>query len=99
MKKIVLTMAALALLEDLANGNIRRERVFREREDLLANDNWLKSRFRLPSFSLRPEKVCRIVTTCGVLHNVSGMHGIPLSDHIPPPEEPDAGPRVWHLSH
>ncbi|KAK0143827.1 putative nuclease HARBI1 [Merluccius polli] len=43
MKKMVLPMAALALLEDLANGAIRRERVFREREDLLANDdNWLK---------------------------------------------------------
>ncbi|KAK0148559.1 hypothetical protein N1851_011116 [Merluccius polli] len=36
------------LLEDLANGAIRRERVFREREDLLANDdNWLMSRFRI----------------------------------------------------
>ena len=42
-------MAALALLEDIANGHIRRERVFREQEDLLANhDNWLMSRFRLP---------------------------------------------------
>ena len=46
---MALTMAALALLEDIANGNIRREKVFREREDLLANhDNWLMSRFRLP---------------------------------------------------
>ena len=49
MKKIVLTMAALALLEDLANGAIRRERLFRERDDLLVNDdNWLISRFRFP---------------------------------------------------
>ena len=49
MKKMALTMAALALLEDIANGHIRCERVFREREDLLANhDNWLMSRFRLP---------------------------------------------------
>ncbi|KAK0143114.1 hypothetical protein N1851_018759 [Merluccius polli] len=48
MKNMVLPMAALALLEDLANGAIRRERVFREREDLLANDdNWLISRFRI----------------------------------------------------
>ena len=39
MKNMVLTMAALALLEDLANGAIRRERVFRERKDLLANDD------------------------------------------------------------
>ena len=44
MKKMVLPMAALALLVDLANGAIRRERVFREREDLLVNnDNWLIS--------------------------------------------------------
>ncbi|XP_059915793.1 putative nuclease HARBI1 isoform X3 [Gadus macrocephalus] len=49
MKKIVLTMAVLALLEDIANGHIRRERIFREREDLLANDDdWLMSRFRFP---------------------------------------------------
>ena len=48
MKNMVLPMAALALLEDLANGAIRRERVFRESEDLLANDdNWLISPFRM----------------------------------------------------
>ena len=42
-------MAYLALLEDLANGRIRRERVFRDQQDLLSNDNeWLMSRFRLP---------------------------------------------------
>ena len=47
-KKMALTMAALALLEDIANGNIRHERVFRERETLLAHDdNWLMSRLRL----------------------------------------------------
>ena len=40
------TMAALAVLEDIANGAIRRERVFRDGEDLLAHDgNWLISRF------------------------------------------------------
>lgn len=37
-RKLVLTMAELLLLEDLANGTIRRDRVFREREDFLAND-------------------------------------------------------------
>ena len=48
MKNMVLLMAALALLEDLANGAIRRERVFRKREDLLANDdNWLISRLNV----------------------------------------------------
>jgi len=43
------TMAALAVLEDIANGAIRRERVFRDRHDLLAHeDKWLISRFRFP---------------------------------------------------
>lgn len=42
-------MAHLALLEDLAEGRLRRERHFRDRHDLLANnDDWLISRFRLP---------------------------------------------------
>lgn len=42
-------MDALALLEDVANGNIRRERVFRDHQDFLAHDDdWLISRFRLP---------------------------------------------------
>ncbi|KAL6461017.1 hypothetical protein MHYP_G00309950 [Metynnis hypsauchen] len=38
-----------ALLEDLANGRIRRERVFRDHYDFLAHDDdWLISRFRFP---------------------------------------------------
>ncbi|KAL6460876.1 hypothetical protein MHYP_G00308420 [Metynnis hypsauchen] len=42
-------MAALALLEDLANGRIRRERLFRDHYDFLAHDDdWLISRFRVP---------------------------------------------------
>ncbi|KAL6481118.1 hypothetical protein MHYP_G00091980 [Metynnis hypsauchen] len=42
-------MAALALLEDIANGRIRRERVFRDHYDFLAHDDdWLISRFRFP---------------------------------------------------
>lgn len=41
-------MAELALLEDLARA-MRRERVFRDHTDFLANDDeWLMSRFRLP---------------------------------------------------
>lgn len=41
-------MDALALLEDLAN-DMRRERVFRDREDFLAHDDdWLLRRFRFP---------------------------------------------------
>lgn len=46
-------MAALALLEDIANRAIRRERVFRDRADLLAHDDlWLISRYRLPRAAL-----------------------------------------------
>ncbi|KAM3614705.1 uncharacterized protein V6R79_018183 [Siganus canaliculatus] len=41
-------MAALALLEDVANCALRRERIFMDREDLLHNpDQWLMSRYRL----------------------------------------------------
>ena len=40
------TMAALAVLEDIVNAAIGRERLLRDREDLLAHDdNWLISRF------------------------------------------------------
>ena len=43
------TMSALAVLEDFGNAAIRRERVFRDREDLLVHDgDWLISRFRFP---------------------------------------------------
>ncbi|XP_060921089.1 putative nuclease HARBI1 [Labrus mixtus] len=46
-------MAALALLEDLANGRVRRERVFRDHTHLLAQDgDWLMSRFRLRAIIL-----------------------------------------------
>ncbi|XP_048845582.1 putative nuclease HARBI1 [Brienomyrus brachyistius] len=42
-------MAYLALLEDIARSQIRRERVFRDRSDFFSNDDWwLISRFRLP---------------------------------------------------
>lgn len=48
-KKMGLTMAALASLEDLANAAISQERVFRERDHSLADeDSWLKSQFWLP---------------------------------------------------
>ena len=44
-----MAMAALALLEDIANGRIRRERVFRDHNDFLAqDDDWLISYFRFP---------------------------------------------------
>lgn len=42
-------MAHLALLEDLARAELRRERIFRDREDFLAHDDdWLISQFCLP---------------------------------------------------
>ena len=42
-------MAVLALLEEFANGHIRRERVFRDYHDFLAHDDdWLISQFRVP---------------------------------------------------
>lgn len=42
-------MANLALLEDLAQAALRRERVFNERADLFAeSDAWLISRFNFP---------------------------------------------------
>ena len=42
-------MAALALLEDIAIVQFRRERVFRDRTDFLAHDDdWLMRRFRFP---------------------------------------------------
>ncbi|KAI2646411.1 hypothetical protein H4Q32_025756 [Labeo rohita] len=42
-------MAYLALLEDLANNALRRERVFQDRADLLGESTeWLLSRYRFP---------------------------------------------------
>ncbi|KAI4827554.1 hypothetical protein KUCAC02_030942 [Chaenocephalus aceratus] len=53
-------MADLALLEDLANGRVRRERHFRDQQDLLDNnDEWLMSRFRLPRAVLL--ELCAVV--------------------------------------
>ncbi len=46
-------MAALALLEDIANRAMRRQRVFRDRADFFAyGDEWLISRYRLPRAAL-----------------------------------------------
>ena len=40
------TMAAFVVLEDIVNGAIGRERVFSDKDDLLAHDdNWFISRF------------------------------------------------------
>ena len=39
-----------------------------------------------------PEKVCRIVHACGVLHNIAHSHGVPLPEVMALPEDPDPGP-------
>lgn len=46
-------MAALALLKDIANHGMRRQRVFRDWADFFAyDDEWLMSRYRLPRATL-----------------------------------------------
>ncbi|KAK0146284.1 hypothetical protein N1851_006707 [Merluccius polli] len=39
-----------------------------------------------------PEKVCRIVQACGVLHNIAHRHGVPLREVMALPDDPDPGP-------
>ncbi|KAL0173571.1 hypothetical protein M9458_029539, partial [Cirrhinus mrigala] len=40
-----------------------------------------------------PNTVCRIVLACGVLHNVTHRHGIPLGEVVAPaPDDPDPEP-------
>ena len=39
-----------------------------------------------------PEKVCRIVQACGVLHNIAHRHGVPLHEVMALPDDPDPGP-------
>ena len=69
------TMAALAVLEDIENGTIRRKCVFRDREDLLAHDgNWLISRFegnppgtvRRAATGVVPKNDCLLKNDCTV---------------------------------
>ncbi|KAK0141745.1 putative nuclease HARBI1 [Merluccius polli] len=56
----------------------------------------LKSRWRCLDRSggmllYHPEKVCRIVQACGVLHNIAHRHGVP-SHEVMAPDDPDPGP-------
>ncbi|KAL0172858.1 hypothetical protein M9458_033169, partial [Cirrhinus mrigala] len=40
-----------------------------------------------------PNKVCRIVLACGVLHNVTHRHDMPLGEVVAPaPDDPDPEP-------
>ncbi|KAK0146483.1 putative nuclease HARBI1 [Merluccius polli] len=57
----------------------------------------LKSRWRCLNRSggmllYHPEKVCRIVQACGVLHNIAHRHGVPLCEVMALPDDPDPGP-------
>ncbi|KAK0147941.1 putative nuclease HARBI1 [Merluccius polli] len=57
----------------------------------------LKSRWRCLDRSggmllYHPEKVCRIVQACGVLHNIAHRHGVPLHEVMALPDDPDPGP-------
>ncbi|KAK0147937.1 putative nuclease HARBI1 [Merluccius polli] len=57
----------------------------------------LKSRWRCLDRSggmllYHPEKVCRIVQACGVLHNIAHRHGVPLREVMALPDDPDPGP-------
>ena len=80
------TMAALAVLEDFANGANRRERVFRDREDLLAHDgNWLISCFRFPRAILQE--------LCAELRPALEHRGQPIGT-VPVDPEPSHASRV-----
>ena len=69
-------MAALVVLEDIANGAIRRERVFRDRHDLLAHeDKWLISRFRFPRAILL--ELCAELRPA-LEHNTARSHALPV---------------------
>ena len=59
-------MAVLVVLEDIVNGAIGREHVFRDWEDLLAHDdNWLICRFEVNP----PGTVRRAVAGVGAQHS------------------------------
>ncbi|KAL6486137.1 hypothetical protein MHYP_G00055290 [Metynnis hypsauchen] len=56
----------------------------------------LKSRWRCLNRNggmllYRPEKVCRIVRACGVLHNVAHRYAVPLLEVVEQPADPEPG--------
>ncbi|KAJ8381375.1 hypothetical protein SKAU_G00021530 [Synaphobranchus kaupii] len=64
-------MAALALLEDIANRAIRRERVFRDRADFFAHDDeWLISRPNVLSQGERQKRTSGRAAWWSVKHRV-----------------------------
>lgn len=70
------TMAYLALLEDVANRRLRRERIFRDQQDPLANDDeWLMSRFRLPRAVLLD--LCAVLSPA-LQRNSRRNHAVPV---------------------
>lgn len=86
-------MAALAMLEDLVNGRIRREEIFRHPPDLLANDEWRIGQFRLPRTVLldlrkkqKPNRACPTSSPYTFQRQLADRSGIfqPTFSHILP---------------
>ncbi|KAL7382159.1 hypothetical protein ABVT39_017734 [Epinephelus coioides] len=73
-----------ALLEDVVDGRLWSEQIFRDQQDLLANDDeWLMSLFRLAlQRSIKQEPSC----VAAVLHTVTQLK------NVPHPLDMDAGP-------
>lgn len=45
----------------------------------------------------RPEKVCKIVRACAVLHNLAQLQNVPLPpQHLHPDPDPDPHPQAFH---
>ncbi|CAJ1057881.1 putative nuclease HARBI1 [Xyrichtys novacula] len=89
------------LMTPLHNPHTDRERRYnhlhsRSRSVVERAIGQLKGRWRCLDRSggmllYRPEKVCRIVMACGVLHNVAQLHHIPMAEqHVAPNDDPAA---------
>ncbi|XP_045076311.1 putative nuclease HARBI1 [Coregonus clupeaformis] len=86
------------LLTPLTNPQTDRERRYNDARSVVERAiGQLKCRWRCLDRTggmllYRPDKVCRIILACGVLHNVAHRHGIPLGEVGALPDDPDPGP-------
>ncbi|KAL0147117.1 hypothetical protein M9458_057641 [Cirrhinus mrigala] len=91
------------LLAPLTNPQTDRERRYNDAHSRTRSvEEWvigqLKCRWRCLDRTrgmllYHPNEVCRIVLACGVLHNVTHRHGIPLGEVVAPaPDDPDPEP-------
>lgn len=68
-----------------------------ERTNGVLKARWLCLDSKGGTLLYAPEKVCRIILACCVLHNVALKHGLPLPEVLNPverlPPEPAVGPR------